>query len=200
MIRTLSFLLALSVAMSTNAFCQKIKIATVDLEYVYANLPSHKKLLAEIDSSSLRYQQVQKEKLATYQQKLQAYQKLDKQTPEPVLKDKANELERLQVAMQEFQENSDRDLRSKYANKFPDIEKSVKSAIAECAKEFRVTYVARNSADYSSGESTPFLLYSSDTQTDLTDQILTKLGVESHPEKGKNRKSGIIKSLPSLRP
>ncbi|MCF0074910.1 OmpH family outer membrane protein [Dyadobacter sp. CY261] len=193
MTRALFFLLALSVVMSTNAFCQKNKIGTVDLEYVYANLPSHKKLLAEIDSSSSRYQKVQKEKLAEYQQKLQAYQKLDKQTPEPVLKDKANELETLQAAIQQFQENADKDLRTKYANKFPEIERLVKAAIAECATELQVTYVARNSADYSSGESMPFLIYSSDTQTDLTDQTLAKLGVASHPEKGKNRKSGIIK-------
>jgi outer membrane protein len=193
MTRTLFFLLGLSAVMSTNAVCQTIKIGTVDLEYIYANLPSHKKLLAEIDSSSSKYQAVQKEKLVAYQQKLQAYQKLDKQTPEPVLKDKATELETLQAAMQEFQGNADRDLRTKYANKFPDIEKTVKAAIAECAKERQVTYVVRNYADYNSGESIPFLLYSGDTQTDLTDQILAKLGVTGHPEKGKPRKFGIIR-------
>lgn len=189
----LFFLLGLSAVLPTSAVCQKIKIATVDLEYIYANLPAHKTLMAQIDSASTKYQAVQKEKLAAYQQKLQAYKILDKQTPEPMLKDKSTELERLQVAMQEFQENADRDLRTKYASKFPEVEKAVKAAIAECAKELQVTYVARNSADYLSGESTPFLLYSSDTQTDLTDQILAKLGVASHPEKGKSRKSGIIK-------
>lgn len=103
MTRTLMFLFALPVMVSTNGFCQNIKIATVDIEYVYANLPSYKKLMAEIDSSSSRYQAVQKEKLAAYQQKLQAFQKLGKQTPDPVLKDKTTELETLQASMQEFQ-------------------------------------------------------------------------------------------------
>lgn len=193
MIRIFFFLLALSAIVPADAVCQKIKIATIDLEYIYASLPAHKKLMAEIDSSSSRYQAVQKEKLASYQQKLQAYQKLDKQTPDPVLKDKATELETLQASMQEFQGNAEKDLRTKYANKFPEIEKTVKTAIAECAKEHQVTYIARNYADYNSGESIPFVLYSSDAQTDLTDQILAKLGVASHPEKGKPRKSGIIK-------
>jgi Skp family chaperone for outer membrane proteins len=164
-----------------------------NLEYVYANLPSHKKLMAEIDSSFSRYQAVQKEKLAAYQQKLQAYQKLGKQTPEPVLKDKATELETLQASMQEFQANADRDLRTRYTSKFPEIEKLVKAAIAECAKEFQVTYVARNYADYNAGESAPFVLFSNDTQTDLTDQLLSKLGVANHAEKGKSRENGIIK-------
>ncbi|WP_342089257.1 OmpH family outer membrane protein [Dyadobacter sp. OTU695] len=193
MTRTLLFLLGLSAFMSANAVCQKIKIATIDLEYIYANLPAHKKLMAEIDSSSSRYQAVQKEKLVAYQQKLQAYQQMGKQTPEPVLKDKATELETLQASMQEFQGNAEKDLRTKYASKFPEIEKTVKTAIAECAKEFQVTYIARNYPDYSSGETTPFVLYSGDKQTDLTDQVLSKLGVASHPEKGKVRKNGILR-------
>jgi len=193
MTRALLLLLALPAIVSTKALCQDIKIATIDLEYVYANLPLYKKLMADVDSSSSRYQAVQKEKLAVYQQKLQAYQKLGKQTPEPVLKDKATELETLQTSMQEFQANADSDLRTKYASKFAEIEKIVKSAIAECAKEFKVTYVARNYADYNAGESAPLVLYSSDPQTDLTDQLLSTLGVASHAEKGKNRKNGIIK-------
>ncbi|SEI49176.1 Outer membrane protein (OmpH-like) [Dyadobacter sp. SG02] len=193
MTRILIYLLALSTIMPTKALGQNIKIATVDLEYVYANLPSYKKLMTEIDSSSSRYQSVQKEKLVVYQQKLQAYQKLGKQTPEPVLKDKTTELESLQASMQEFQANADTDLRTKYASKFPEIEKTVRAAIAECAKELHVTYVARNYADYNAGESAPLVLYSSDIQTDLTDHILRKLGVANHTEKGKVRKNGIIK-------
>lgn len=193
MIRLFTICLILTLIARPEGHCQKIKIATIDLEYIYANLPAHKKLMAEIDSSSSRYQAVQKEKLVAYQQKLQAYQQMGKQTPEPVLKDKATELETLQASMQEFQANAEKDLRTKYAAKFPEIEKTVKTAIAECAKEFQVTYIARNYADYSSGETTPFVLYSSDTQTDLTDQVLSKLGVASHPEKGKARKNGILR-------
>lgn len=193
MTRILLYILAIASITSIRALGQNIKIATVDLEYVYANLPSYKKLMTEIDSSSSRYQVVQKEKLAAYQQKLQAYQNLGKQTPEPVLKDKATELETLQASMQEFQANAENDLRMKYASKFPEIEKTVKAAIAECAKELHVTYVAKNYADYNAGESAPLVLYSSDIQTDLTDQILSKLGVPNHTEKGKNRKNGIIR-------
>jgi len=193
MTRALLLLLALPAIVSTKGLCQNIKIATVDLEYVYSNLPSYKKLMADIDSSSSRYQAVQKEKLATYQQKLQAYQKLGKQTPDPVLKDKASELETLQASMQEFQANADSDLRAKYTSKFSEIEKMVKSAIAECAKELKVTYIARAYADSNAGESAPLVLYSSDTQTDLTDQILNKLGVANHAGKGKNRINGILK-------
>lgn len=193
MIRLFTICLILTLIARPEGHCQKIKIATIDLEYIYANLPAHKKLMAEIDSSSSRYQAVQKEKLVAYQQKLQAYQQMGKQTPEPVLKDKATELETLQASMQEFQGNAEKDLRTKYAAKFPEIEKAIKTAIAECAKEFQVTYIARNYADYSSGETTPFVLYSGDTQTDLTDQVLSKLGVASHPEKGKARKNGILR-------
>lgn len=193
MTRILMYILAVSTILSTRALGQNIKIATVDLEYVYANLPSYKKLMTEIDSSSSRYQTVQKEKLVAYQQKLQAFQQLGKQTPEPVLRDKTTELEALQASMQEFQANADSDLRKKYTSKFPEIEKIVRAAIAECAKELHVTYVARNYADYNAGESVPLVLYSSDIQTDLTDHILSKLGVTNHTEKGKNRKNGIIR-------
>lgn len=193
MMRNVFFLLALSTMVSVNALCQNIKFATVDLEYVYANLPSYKKLMAEIDTASSRYQALQKEKLAIYQQKMQAYQQLGKQTPEPVLKDKATELGALETSMQEFQANADRDLRTKYASKFPEIEKAVKAAIAACAKEFQVTYISRKYADYNAGESKPLVLYSADGQTDLTDQILTKLGVTTHAEKGKKRQHGILK-------
>jgi Skp family chaperone for outer membrane proteins len=191
--RYLSICLMLLVIAPAEALCQKIRIATIDLEYVYANLPAHKKLMSEIDSASSKYQAVQKEKLVMYQQKLQAYQKLDKQTPEPVMKDKTGELESLQAAMQEFQENAGKDLRAKYIDKFPAIEKVVKSAIADCAKEHQATYISRHYADFSSGESKPFLLYSGDPETDITDQVLAKLGVETHPEKGKRRKNGIIR-------
>jgi Skp family chaperone for outer membrane proteins len=119
MIRLFTICLILTLIARPEGHCQKIKIATIDLEYIYANLPAHKKLMAEIDSSSSRYQAVQKEKLVAYQQKLQAYQQMGKQTPEPVLKDKATELETLQASMQEFQANAEKDLRTKYAAKFP---------------------------------------------------------------------------------
>ncbi|MDR6806876.1 Skp family chaperone for outer membrane proteins [Dyadobacter sp. BE34] len=191
MTRCLSIYLVLSLIASAEGLCQKVKIATVDLEYIYANLPAHQKLMAEIDSSSSKYQAVQKEKLTAYQQKLQAYQNLGKQTPEPVLKDKAAELESIQAAMQEFQTNAEKDLRTRYAARFPEIEKIVRTAIAECAKQQQVTYVARNQADYNAGESTPFLLYSSEPDTDLTDHVLSKLGVNTHPNKGKPRQNGV---------
>ena len=191
--KILFFVVPLSIAVSAEAVCQNVKIATVDLEYIYANLPAYKKLLAEIDSTSSKYQAVQKEKLALYQQKLQAYQNLGKQTAEPVLKDKAAELESIQAAMQEFQGNAEKDLRSRYSARFPEIEKAVISAINECAKQQKVTYVARKHADRNSGESVPFLLFSNNPDADLTDEILAKLGIQAHPEKGVRRQHGIIK-------
>lgn len=188
-----SILLVLTMMAPPEGLCQSIKIATIDLAYVYANLAAHKRLMAEIDSSSTKYQTVIQEKLAAYQQKLQAYQKLGKETPEPLLKDKAAELESIQAAMQQFQENAEKDLRAKYSNRFPDIEKTVKATITECGKEYQVTYITRSRADFNAGESRPFLLYSGDTQTDLTDDVLSKLGVTAHPEKGRPRKSVITK-------
>ena len=67
-----------------DSLCQSIKIATIDLAYVYPNLPAHKRLVADIDRSSAKYQTVIQEKLAADQQKLQAYQKFGKETPEPL--------------------------------------------------------------------------------------------------------------------
>lgn len=73
MTRALLLLLMLLAIVSVKGRCQIIRIATVDLEYVYANLPSYKKLMTEIDSSSSRYQAVQKEKLVAYQPKLKLF-------------------------------------------------------------------------------------------------------------------------------
>ncbi|MCF2505197.1 OmpH family outer membrane protein [Dyadobacter sp. CY107] len=170
--------------------CQTNKIGYIDVAYIYDNLPDHQNLMAEVQATSMQYQNLQKEKLADYQKKLEAYQKLQQDnTSMPIQKDKAKELEDIQQSMQQFQLDAEQDIKLKYNKKFTEIQAKVSNAITAYAKEHGYSFVARLYPDQTIGETQPFLLYVDQDANDITEAILSKLGVKTAIQT--KRKAGI---------
>jgi outer membrane protein len=183
-------LLLLSLA-TTESHGQNIKIGYVDMEYVYDNLPAYKAFIKEIEATSLQYQNLLNEKMTSYQQKLESYQKAVKDgVSEPIQKDKATELENLQRSIQEFQANAENDVKAQYSKKFDPIQQRVRQVIQDHAKEQSFTCIVRLHEDEAGGELRPFLLYAHDQNGDVSDVILSKLGVAA-PTGKPNRPVGM---------
>ncbi|MEO6286446.1 MAG: OmpH family outer membrane protein [Dyadobacter sp.] len=129
--------------------------------------------------------------MTSYKQKLENYQKAVKDgTSEPIQKDKAMELENLQKSIQEFQANAENDVRTQYSKKFEPIQQRVRQVIQDHAKEQSFTYIIRLHEDEAVGETRPFLLYAHDQTGDVSDIILSKLGVAA-PVSKPNRPVGM---------
>jgi Skp family chaperone for outer membrane proteins len=184
-------LLLLSLLATMESYGQNIKIGYVDIGYVYENLPAHKAFIKELEAISQQYQTLLNEKMTSYQQKLESYQKAVKDgTSEPIQKDKATELENLQRSIQEFQANAENDVKAQYAKKFGPVQQRVRQVIQDHAKEQSFTCIVRLHEDEAGGESRPFLLYANDQSGDVSDVILSKLGVAA-PTGKPNRPVGM---------
>ncbi|WAC14642.1 OmpH family outer membrane protein [Dyadobacter pollutisoli] len=184
-------LLLLQTLSTSESYGQNIKIGYVDIGYVYDNLPAYKAFMKEIEATSLQYQNLLNEKMTSYQQKLESYQKAVKDgVSEPIQKDKATELENLQRSIQEFQANAENDVKTQYSKKFGPIQQRVRQVIENHAKEQSFTCIVRLHEDEAGGESRPFLLYAHDQSGDVSDVILSKLGVAA-PTGKPNRPVGM---------
>jgi outer membrane protein len=178
-----------------QAFAQTLKVGFVDQQLVYSNMPEFQIFMKEIEASSAKYQDILKEKYDLYQQKIELYQKSVKdKAAEPILRDKATELENIKKSIEEFQMNSENDVRSAYQKKFTPVKNKVDKVIAEYGKENGYAYIFRLQIEEVIGESRPFLLYANDLNDDISKQIMLKLGITA-PVKTTETELGLSRYL-----
>lgn len=138
-----------------------------------------------------------KEKYTLYQQKIDVYQTdVKKQAASAILKDKENELQNLQKSIQDFQTNSETDLKLMYQKKFAPIKERVDNAITQYGKDHGYSYILRLQTEENAGETWPILLYANDPAGDISKAVLLKLGV-STPDSGNQNKVGLSMDLKS---
>lgn len=159
---------------------QTFKIGYADQNYIYNNLPEFKTLITEVEANSRKYQDILKEKYTLYQKKIDAYQNDAKlHTTNAVLKDKETEIQNLEKSIQEFQANSEDDLKSIYQKKFTPIKTKVDNAIIEYGKENGYVYILRLQSEENADETRPIILYANDPTGDTSKGVLLKLGITS---------------------
>lgn len=172
-----------------------LKIGYADQNYIYSNLPDYKVFNNEIEVSAAKYQNILKEKYTLYQQKIDMYQNdVKNQAASAVLKDKESELQNLQKSIQDFQKNSEADLKLMYQKKFAPIKEKVDNAITQYGKNNGYTYILRLQTEETAGETWPILLYANDPTGDVSKGVLLKLGV-STPSIGSQNKVGLSVGL-----
>ncbi|WP_028523231.1 OmpH family outer membrane protein [Runella limosa] len=161
-----------------SANAQQFKIGIIDRGYILKNLPDFQALTKEVEATSQGYQKIIKEKYDNYQAKAEIFEKLKTSgTSEVILRDKMSELENLQKSLQDFQVNSENDIRTLYARKFRPIDEKVKKAISDYSKQNNYLLVLRSDMNIEDGETRSMVLYASSAEDDVSDNVLKVLGV-----------------------
>lgn len=152
------------------------KIGHADWELIFGQLPEYK----QIENELMTYEQQLKTQLAAkaheIEIKYKAFQELPANTPDPVRRDKAAELNYLQETMQRFERDAQESMQKKQSDLVSPILEKIEKAIELVAKENGYAYIV-NPKQVQSG---PFILYADD-KYNIAPLVLKKLGVD--PEK-----------------
>jgi outer membrane protein len=178
--RKLPMILSVTLMTLHSAFSQELKIGYIDNSYIYGNVPEYQSLLKEIEDKSRAYQEILNGKYAEYQRKSAELNSLpQKTTPSPILQDRVSELESLRKSIEDFQNNSEADIRTLYASKLAPITNRVKTAIDRYSRQQNFLFIVRSDLLPENGESRPILLFAASAAEDVSDGVLRLLGVET---------------------
>lgn len=174
-ILTLSLLIF---AISNKALCQTDpKTGYTNVEFIISKLPEVKKITDELEKQKKQYANAYDQKVKEFQEKYNAYQKSGANLPEIIKKDKEKELETMQAAIQELQQNAEKDLANKQNQMVQPLYVKVYSAIQNVAEENGFKFIF-NTGD---GSQTRHMLVAP-PDGDISEMVLKKLGSTAKEE------------------
>jgi outer membrane protein len=149
-----------------------IKIGYTNLDYILQNIPDAKDIEAKLKTESAQYDKLYQDKVADFQKKYEAFQALPANTSQVIKADKEKELQTLQTAIQEFQQNAQGELQRKQQQLLAPVLEKINKAINDVAKEAGYTHVFNTDA----GPGTTAILFVAPTESDISDLVFKKLG------------------------
>ena len=170
--------IALIIAGTVNLQAQSaLKIGYTNPDYVLTLLPEYKQIESELSAYSKQLESQLQSKMQEFQTKLSDYQQKmssGQMIPE-VARDKEAELTALRESIEKFQRDADASLQKKQAQLLQPAYDKIQNAINQIAQENGYSHI------FSSDAGTfPVLLYASE-DSNVTNLILNKLGVEPPP-------------------
>jgi outer membrane protein len=148
------------------------KIGYTNVNYILSISPASKIIQKQLEETQKQYMKTIEDKNKELETKFEAYQKAQATMLESIKRDKEEELRNLQRSIQTLQENAQEDLRKKENELVkPELDKIYK-AVNEVAKANGYTHVLN---------SDQVLLYAEE-DSDITDLVLSKLGIEEPKE------------------
>lgn len=170
------------------------KIGYVDQQLIIENMPEFKKLNQEITLKSQQYEKVLKGKYDEYEAKSAVLEKLAAaKSEQTILRDKLAELENLKKSYEDFETNAMSELRDYYSKKFTPIKQKVSEAIVFAGRQKGYSYVLRMDLNPDGGDFWPIVLYSRDSTSNLSSEIMKNLGIND--ASASTRKIGIPQML-----
>jgi outer membrane protein len=170
----LAFVLAFAVLYCNGQTPQvQQKIGHADWDYIFTQLPEYKKIESELKVYEAQLQNQFKIKSQELENKVKAYRSLPADTPDAIRKDKETELAYLEQNIQKFQQDAQISMQKKQTDLINPVFARVGKAIEEVAVERGYSYVI-NPQMIGGGD----VLLFADAKNDISDLVLTKLGVE----------------------
>lgn len=163
-------------AMTISA--QTVKVGYTNIDFILGQIPDSKEVQAKLATEKSQYDKLIQEKIAEFQKAYEAYQANAETMSAVIRQDKEKSLTNKQTEIQEFQQNSEGALQSKYQTLLAPVMDKIQVAIDEVAKENGYTYVFNSDAG---AGTTPIVLVAPE-QDNITTLVLTKLGVEIKEE------------------
>jgi outer membrane protein len=149
-----------------------LKIGYTNLDYILQNIPDAKDIEAKLKTESSQYDKLYQDKVADFQKKLADYEKGAATMAAVIKADKEKELQNLQTAIQEFQQNAQTELQRKQQQLLAPVLEKINKAINDVAKENGYTHVFNTDA----GPGTTAILFVAPPESDISDLVFKKLG------------------------
>ncbi len=157
-----------------SANAQNVKIGYTNVDYILSLLPEAK----ELDSQYKEYEkQLSNQMQSKYQEletKANEFQKSAATMAEEARVERQQELQTMQSNLQKFQREAEGSLQKKQVQLFQPAYDKIQRTIDEVAKENGYTHVFSSDA----GNGAPILLFAANDDDNISDKVLTKLGVE----------------------
>lgn len=145
------------------------KVGTINSELIVGLMPETKKVLTLLDAYAKRLDSSYQVKVADYNAKVQAFQKLDPSLSDNFKKIKVDEITELEQDLKKSQQNGNQLINLKRDELMRPLYKILRDVIAEIAKADGYTQVLT-----SSGNEFAYL----DETFDMTQKVMTKLGIK----------------------
>jgi outer membrane protein len=148
------------------------KVGTINSEFIVGLMPESKQVLSELKTYAAKLDSTYQVKLADYNAKVTAFQKLDPSLSENFKKVKIEEINELEQDLQKSQQNGNSLINLKRDQLMNPLYKILGEAITEVAKAEGFTQVLT-----SSGNEFAYI----DEAFDITEKVMAKLGVKMPP-------------------
>lgn len=167
----------------TCTFAQSnLKIGYTNPDYILSLLPEAKQIEADLTAYSKQLESQLQSKMEEFQTKLSDYQQKvtsGQMIPE-VQRDKEAELNGLRESIEKFQRDADASLQKKQVQLLQPAYDKIQTAINDVAEQNGFTHVFSSDAG-----AFAILLYAQE-ETNITDLVLKKLGIEPPAEEANN--------------
>lgn len=166
--------------MNSTIAQSNLKIGYTNVDYILSLLPEAKEIEAELGAYQKQLESQLQSKMQEFQTKLNNYQQqasAGQMLPE-VQRDKESELNTLRSSIEKFQRDADASLQKKQVDLLQPAYEKIQNAINEVAEENGYSHVLSSDAG-----AYAILLYAKE-ETNVTDLILKKLGIEPPPAAG----------------
>jgi len=160
----------------TNIPAGQPRIGYTNVDIVLSRLPESKVMQSQLEVTKAQLEKAIEETVKEFQGKLAAYQKNAAQMTDVIRADKEKELESLQTRVQELRANAQQSLHSKEQQLIEPIFNKINVAIQQVGKENGFVYIFNMDAGQGT---TPFILFASSEENNVTNLILKKLGVDA---------------------
>ncbi len=171
----------LAITTLTFGYAQNgLKIGYTNAEYILSLLPEAKQIESDLTSYEQQLQKTIQSKVEELQAKFAVYQQEEATYNDVVKADKQNELQRLQQSLQEFQVNAEQSLAKKRNDLLAPAVEKIGNAIKSVAEENGYNFI------FSVGAPGLDVLLYAEEQSDVSNLVLTKLGIQPPTDTGGN--------------
>jgi len=161
----------LMVGFTTQA--QDLKIGYTNIDYILSQLPEAKQIQADLESYQKQLQTQLQSKAQELQEKIADYQQTVQNMTDLVRQDREEELQQLEQRYRKFQQDADQSIQKKQADLLQPAYEKIQKAIEEVAKANNYTHI------FSDGSAMTNVLLYARPEDDVTEMVLTKMGVTS---------------------
>lgn len=161
---------------------QDQKIGYADWTYIFSAMPEFKQIDAELKSHGELLQQQVQAKTQELEKKAKEFQALPPTTPDAIVADKQRELQLLDQALQQFNQDAQKSYEARRTELMDPVFAKVGKAIEDVAKEHHYAFIL-NPQLMGGGD----ILLFTDKKFDVSDLVLKKLGVTPPPKTTPNK-------------
>lgn len=178
--RTLFFLFAFGLMTSAASAQTATKIGYADVDYIFSQMPEFKQIDADMRSLENQLKKNLETKGQEFQRKVAEYQQNMNTMLDAVRQNTERELTQLQANLEKMQQDAQAEIQKKQASLMEPVYAKVGKAIEDVAKENGYTLVLNQQIG-----GLDVILYG-DTNADVSDLVLKKMGVTPAPAAPKN--------------